>query len=482
MIQGTGSNVGKSLLVAGLCRALANRGLPVRPFKPQNMSNNAAVAAGGEIGRAQALQAQACRVPATTDMNPVLIKPEAEQGARLVVRGRAAGRITPGEFRHLRARLLPEVLASFRRLAGEGIVIVEGAGSPAEINLRAGDLANMGFAAAADLPVLLVGDIDRGGVIAQLVGTRAVLSAADAGRIRGFVVNRFRGDPALFVPGYREIERRTGWPGLGVLPWLAEAGRLPAEDALDLPGRMAAGGEAPAGGRLHIAVPAFSRIANFDDFDPLRLEPGLRLTLVPAGSALPGDADLVLLPGTKSTLAELAWFRRQGWDIDLAAHVRRGGRVMGLCGGYQMLGTLLCDPDGVDGPPGEAAGLGLLAVTTVMRADKRLARVTATHVASGETVAGYEIHSGDSSGPDCCRPVFRIGDRAEGAGSADGRITGSYLHGCFRSDRFRRAWLAELGGRAGEVAFDAAVEDALERVAAAVERHLDVDAVLRLAG
>ena len=473
MIQGTGSNVGKSLVVAGLCRAIANRGLQVVPFKPQNMSNNAAVVDGGEIGRAQALQALACRQRATVDMNPILLKPEADRGSRVVVRGRARGRIEAGEFRSLRERYLPTVCESFARLACTGLVVVEGAGSPAEINLRSGDIANMGFAEAVGVPVILVGDIDRGGVIAQLAGCSAILPQADKERIRGFVVNKFRGEPALFKDGYREIEHRTGWVGLGVLPWLEVAGRLPAEDALDLRG----GGS----GSLHIAVPALSRIANFDDLDPLRLEPDVRLTIVDAGQPLPANADLVLLPGTKSTLGELSWFRRQGWDIDLAAHVRRGGRVMGICGGYQMLGMRVVDAEGVDGERGEATGLGLLQVETVMEQTKSLNQVEAVHVATGESSSGYEIHSGHTAGPGRARPVFRVGRRGEGASSRDGRICGTYIHGCFASDGFRSAWLRSLGGEPGGLVFGDMAEEALQHLAEAIEAHLNVDAILEIA-
>ncbi len=473
MVQGAGSNVGKSLVVAGLCRALANRGLDVAPFKPQNMSNNAAVAEGGEIGRAQALQAQACRKEPSVHMNPLLLKPEAERGSRVVLQGKAGGRLLASEFRTLRERFLPAILESFGTLAASGFVVVEGAGSPAETNLRAGDIANMGFAEAAGVPVILVGDIDRGGVIAQLVGSAAVLPPEDRNRIRGFLVNKFRGDIELFEDGYREIERRTGWPGLGVLPWLDAAGRLPAEDALDLRGSRGRG--------LHIAVPALSRIANFDDLDPLRLEPGVRLTVVRAGTALPGDADVVLLPGTKSTMGELDWFRRQGWDVDLRAHVRRGGRVFGICGGYQMLGTRVRDPDGLDGEPGEAAGLGYLEVETVMQPAKHVGQVEAVHDATGSEVRGYEIHSGSTEGPDRCRPVFRVRDRPEGARSADGLVSGTYLHGCFSSDGFRSEWIRELGGEPGGISFFASVDDAIEDLAEAVERHLDVDRILRIA-
>ena len=369
MIQGTGSNVGKSLLVAGLCRAASRRGLSVAPFKPQNMSNNAAVTTdGGEIGRAQALQARACGLEPIVDMNPVLLKPETDTGAQVILHGRAVARAEARDYAALRPRLLAGVLESFARLsAAHGLVIVEGAGSPAEVNLRPRDIANMGFARAAGVPVVLAGDIDRGGVIAQIVGTQAVLDPGDAAMIRGFLVNKFRGDLRLFDDGYQMIEQHTGWRGFGVVPWFAGAHRLPAEDAVDL---RASGGQG-----LHVVCLCLSRIANFDDLDPLAAEPGLRLTMLGPGRALPGDAGLVVIPGTKSTLGDLAFLRAQGWDVDLAAHVRRGGHVLGLCGGYQMLGRVIRDPDGCDGLAGEVTGLGLLDVDTVMAPEKRLERI-----------------------------------------------------------------------------------------------------------
>ncbi len=405
MIQGTGSNVGKSMLVAGLCRAVVRRGLSVAPFKPQNMSNNAAVTAdGGEIGRAQALQARACGLEPHTDMNPVLLKPETDRGAQVILHGRAIARAEARDYQGLKPRLLGGVLDSFARLsAAHDLIIVEGAGSPAEVNLRPRDIANMGFARAAGVPVVLAGDIDRGGVIAQIVGTQAVIDADDAAMIRGFLVNKFRGDPRLFDDGYRMIEARTGWRGFGVVPWFADAHRLPAEDAVDL--------RASRGSGLHVVCLTLSRIANFDDLDPLAAEPGVRLTMLVPGQAIPGDADLVILPGTKSTLGDLAFLRAQGWGIDLAAHHRRGGHVLGICGGYQMLGRVIDDPSGADGVAGQVAGLGLLDVTTVMASDKRLTRVTGT--ALGQPVSGYEIHMGRTSGPDCARlcPCPRPGRR-----------------------------------------------------------------------
>jgi adenosylcobyric acid synthase len=475
MIQGTGSNVGKSMLVAGLCRAARNRGLSVAPFKPQNMSNNAAVTAdGGEIGRAQALQALACRTAPVTDMNPVLLKPETETGAQVIVQGRRLTTTRAADYQALKSRLMAPVLESFGRLrATHDLVVVEGAGSPAEVNLRVRDIANMGFARAAGVPVILAGCIDRGGVIAQLVGTQAVLDPADAAMVAGFIVNKFRGDPRLFDDGYRFVAERTGWRGFGVLPWFADAWRLPAEDAMDLSsGREGAG--------LHIVCLAFSRIANFDDLDPLVQEPGVRLTLLGPGRAIPGDADLVILPGTKSTRGDLAFLRAQGWDIDLAAHLRRGGQVLGICGGYQMLGRSVADPDGIEGPAGTDPGLGFLDIDTVMTADKRLTTVRATHTATGLPFDGYEIHIGRSDGPDRARPFAILDGAPEGAVSEDGRVAGSYLHGMFRDDAFRAAWLAGFGATS-QGSYGAGVEATLDALAAHVEAHLDVDGLLAVA-
>lgn len=476
MIQGTGSDVGKSVLVAGLCRALANRGLRVRPFKPQNMSNNAAVTAdGGEIGRAQATQAMAARVAPSVDMNPVLLKPQGDRTSQLVVRGQVRGILAAARWREGREGLLDEVLASYGRLAADSdIVMVEGAGSPAEINLRGGDIANMGFARAAGVPVLLVGDIDRGGVIASLVGTRAVIDPADAAMIHGFLVNKFRGDPALFADGYRAIAERTGWRGYGVVPWLAEAHRLPSEDAVVLqrPGPM-------AGERVVIACPITRHIANFDDLDPLRLEPGVELVMVPPGRPIPRDAALIVLPGSKATIADLVFLREQGWDIDIRAHHRAGRPVLGLCGGYQMLGRSVADPLGLEGPPGTASGLGLLAVDTVLGGDKRLAQVTGT--ALGAAFTGYEIHLGRTEGPDGARPLTQMADgRAEGAVSADGLVSGSYVHGLFGLAAQRAAWLARLGVSAQGPDHRAAIDAALDAIAATLERHVDLDALVAL--
>jgi adenosylcobyric acid synthase len=482
MFQGTGSDVGKSTVVAGLCRAARRRGLRVRPFKPQNMSNNAAVTAdGGEIGRAQALQARAAGVAPSVHMNPVLLKPDSDTGCQVVLRGRVHGRLGAGAYMDARASLLPAVLDSFAALrSGCDLVVVEGAGSPAEINLRHNDIANMGFAAVAGVPVVLVGDIDRGGVIASLVGTRALLAPEDGALVAGFVVNKFRGDPRLFDAGLAAIVERTGWRSFGVLPHVPACARLPSEDAVVLE-RGAA--RRPKARAVRVAVPMLARIANFDDLDPLAAEPDVEVVMVPPGAPLPGDADLVVLPGSKATLADLAFARRQGWDVDLAAHVRRGGAVLGLCGGYQMLGVRVRDPDGVEGPPGEAAGLGLLEVETALARDKVVRQASGVHVASGAPVAGYEIHAGGTTGAACDRPFLRLdGGRPDGAVSASRRVAGTYVHGLFSSDAFRRAFLAELGAAADpRLAFEAHVEAALDELADALEAHLDVDGLLAVA-
>ena len=476
MIQGTGSNVGKSMLVAGLCRAVRRRGLSVAPFKPQNMSNNAAVAQEGrEIGRAQALQARACGLAPHTDMNPVLLKPETDTGAQVIVQGKRLTSTRARDYARLKPQLMDAVLESFTRLkAAHDLVIVEGAGSPAEINLRQDDIANMGFAEAADVPVVLCGDIERGGVIAQIVGTQAVLSEADRARISGFVINKFRGDPSLFDDGYAMIEAQTGWRGYGVVPWFPDAWHLPAEDALDFVVPARAEG-------FHIVCLRLSRIANFDDLDPLMQEPGCRVTMLGPGEVIPADADLVILPGSKSTCGDLDFLRAQGWDVDLLAHHRRGGRVLGICGGYQMLGHCVDDPEGIEGPPRRTPGLGLLNVTTVMGGDKHLTRIEAVHAATRQTVSGYEIHIGQTDGPDRSRPFAYVDGRPEGAVSVDGRVAGSYLHGLFSEDRFRRAWLSGLGVAASGLSYDASVEATLDALADHLEAHLDVNGLLKLA-
>jgi adenosylcobyric acid synthase len=480
MIQGTGSDVGKSLLVAGLARAFTRRGLRVRPFKPQNMSNNAAVTAdGGEIGRAQALQARAARVPLSVHMNPVLLKPQSDVGSQVVVQGKVVGNAKAREYQAMKPRLLGAVLDSFGRLAAEAdLVLVEGAGSASEVNLRAADIANMGFAQAADVPVVLVGDIDRGGVIASLVGTKAVIDPADAAMIAGFIVNRFRGDPALFADGMKQIADRTGWQSLGLVPFFADAHKLPAEDALGLPGRSGDGGG--DGGAVKIAVLAYPRIANFDDVDPLRQEPGVDVVFVCPGEAIPGDAKLVVLPGSKATIADLAALRDAGWDIDLRAHLRRGGHVLGICGGYQMLGRTVADPDGIEGPPSRVEGLGLLDVETVLGGDKVLVEVTGRTAAEGVPFKGYEMHVGRTTGS--AGPLLAFDSGAtDGAVDAGGRVAGCYIHGLLADDRQRRHWLARLGAASSGLDYEAGIDTTLDKLADHLEQHVDCAKLLELA-
>jgi adenosylcobyric acid synthase len=479
MIQGTGSHVGKSLIVAGLCRVFARRGLAVRPFKPQNMSNNAAVTPeAGEIGRAQALQARACGVAPSVHMNPVLLKPQTEIGAQVIVQGRIFATCAARDYGGLKPDLMPYVLESFERLRRDAdLILAEGAGSPAEVNLRAHDIANMGFAEAVDLPVVLVGDVDRGGVIAALVGTHALLEPAERARLKGYIINKFRGDPALFDEAHPIIAARTGMRGYGVVPWFEDARRLPAEDILGLEDRAA-----PNAAPIRIAVPRLTRLANFDDLDPLPAEPDVQLQIIPRGAPLPGDADLVILPGSKATLADLAELRAQGWDIDLAAHVRRGGAVLGICGGFQMLGRRIADPAGVEGPPAEAEGLGLLEIETVLATDKRLREVSGREIASGEPIHGYEMHVGRTNGRALARPMLDLEGRPDGAVSADRRIMGCYVHGLFSADGFRHAFLARLRERTRSgLAFEQGIEATLDALAEHLEAHVDVEGLLALA-
>jgi len=487
MVQGTGSDVGKSLLVAGLARAFANRGLRVMPFKPQNMSNNAAVTVdGGEIGRAQALQARAARVDALSDMNPVLLKPEGETGAQLVVSGRVRGRVGPQDFRTFKQTLLPEVLAAFERIKQSAdLVLVEGAGSPAEVNLRQGDIANMGFATAANVPVVLTGDVEKGGVIAQVVGTHAVLMPSERQLIKGFIVNKFRGDVHLFADAMVDIEARTGWPGLGVVPWFEGAAKLPKEDSASLGNWLEAGAEHVRGPeRIRIGVLKLPRLSNFDDLDPLMAEDDVQLVLIEPGSAIPGDLDAVVIAGSKSVISDLRALKAQDWDVDIKAHLNRGGLVVGLCGGYQMLGLRICDPDGIEGEASEEMGLGLLDVETVLTDDKMLEHVRGVDMESGAAMQGYEMHLGLTEGPARQCPWFLLSDgREDGVVAEYGRIMGTYIHGAFASDGFRQAFLAKMRqGRSGGAAYDAGVEAALDGLAEHLEKHLDLDALLALAG
>ncbi|MER9295655.1 cobyric acid synthase [Mesorhizobium sp. M0621] len=484
MLQGTGSDVGKTVLVAGLCRAAKKRGLKVRPFKPQNMSNNAAVAdipgdkaGGGEIGRAQWLQAIACGVAPSVHMNPVLLKPQTDVGAQVIVQGKVFGEARAHDYQAMKGRLMDAVLDSWGKV-GEGadLVIVEGAGSPAEINLRSRDIANMGFATRADVPVVLVGDIDRGGVIASVAGTHLILPEEDRRMIVGYLINKFRGDVSLFDDGIRSIEKFTGWRCFGVVPWLKAAARLPSEDSVVL--ERLASGEARA---LKVAVPMLGRIANFDDLDPLKAEPQVEVVFVPPGRPLPADAGLVVIPGSKSTIGDLLKFRENGWDRDLLAHAKRGGHVVGICGGFQMLGRIVRDPDGIEGSVTEAEGLGLLDVETVMEPEKTVRNVSARSVLFDLPLEGYEIHLGRTTGPDTLRPSAVINGIDDGAVSADGKVIGTYMHGLFGADDFRGKFLESLGIKGGGIDYRAEVERALDEVAAELETHLDCDAIFALA-
>ncbi len=491
MFQGTGSDVGKTVLVAGLCRAARNRGLKVAPFKPQNMSNNAAVAeipaidggGEGEIGRAQYLQALACGIKPNVHMNPVLLKPQSETGSQIIVHGKVWGHAKGRDYQKFKPKLLDAVMHSFEYMdAKADLVLVEGAGSPAEINLRAGDIANMGFATKAGVPVVLVGDIDRGGVIASLVGTKAILPDGDCAMIAGFLINKFRGELSLFDDGLKAIEQLTGWRSFGVVPWLDEVGKLPAEDSVAL-GRLIQiqAGNNDVAKKIRIAVPVLDHIANFDDFDPLMVEAGVEVIMVKAGEKLPDDAALIILPGSKSTIADLVAFRENGWHKDLANHISKGGKVIGICGGYQMLGSVVRDPQGIEGNVCEVEGLGHLNVETELAPQKTVQNSSGTYLAENIAVQGYEIHLGETRGPDCQKPMLKINGRFDGAVSQNGQIMGCYLHGLFSSDEFRRDLLNSINADTSELAHSAIIDKALDNLADALEHHLDVDGLFKVA-
>ncbi len=478
MVQGTTSDAGKSTLVTALCRWLARQGVAVVPFKPQNMALNSAVTAdGGEIGRAQAVQAQAANLTPHTDMNPVLLKPNSDIGAQVIIHGRAVTSMDAVAYHDYKRVAMQAVLDSHRRLsAAYRVVMVEGAGSPAEINLRAGDIANMGFAEAVDCPVILIADIDKGGVFAHLVGTLALLSASEQARVQGFVINRFRGDIALLQPGLDWLEQRTGKPVLGVLPYLMDF-HLEAEDAIDV--RQSG----KADDALKVVVPVLPRISNHTDFDPLRLHPQVDLQFVGPGQPVP-PADLIILPGSKSVRADLAWLRANGWEAAIRKHLRYGGKLLGICGGLQMLGTCIADPLGLEGPAGESAGLGLLDFATVLEADKQLRNVQGRLLPEGVPVRGYEIHAGVSSGPALEQPAVRLDDgRCDGAVSIDGQILGTYLHGLFEGPEACAALLRWAGLEVVQtVDYHGLRERDIERLADLVEMHLDTAHLRRLCG
>ena len=469
MVQGTTSDAGKSTLVTALCRWLTRQGVAVVPFKPQNMALNSAVTAdGGEIGRAQAVQAQAAYLEPHTDMNPVLLKPNSDTGAQVIIHGRAVTTMNAVAYHDYKAIAMQAVLASHQRLNDTyDVVMVEGAGSPAEINLRAGDIANMGFAEAVDCPVLLIADINRGGVFAHLVGTLELLSPSEQARVQGFIINRFRGDIALLQPGLDWLEARTGKPVIGVLPYVMDL-HLEAEDGLD---RRQSGKTDTV---LKVIVPVLPRISNHTDFDPLRLHPQVDLQFIGAGDDIP-PADLIILPGSKSVRADLAHLRAQGWEEAITRHLRYGGKVLGICGGLQMLGTRIDDPLGLEGAAGSSAGLGLLEFTTQLHADKQLRNVTGRLSLEQAAVSGYEIHAGVTVGAALERPAVQLSDgRCDGAISADGQILGTYLHGLFEAPHSSVALLRWAGlADVQSVDYHALREADIERLADLVERHLD---------
>jgi len=478
MVQGTTSDAGKSTLVTALCRWLARQGVAVVPFKPQNMALNSAVTAdGGEIGRAQAVQAQAAGLVPHTDMNPVLLKPNSDIGAQVIIHGRAVNQMDAAAYHDYKRVAMRAVLESHRRLsAAYSVVMVEGAGSPAEINLRANDIANMGFAEAVDCPVILIADIDKGGVFAHLVGTLALLSESEQARVRGFVINRFRGDIALLQPGLDWLEQRTGKPFLGVLPYLMDF-HLEAEDAIDI--RQSAKGERT----LKVVVPVLPRISNHTDFDPLRLHPQVDLRFVGPGQAIPA-ADLIILPGSKSVRADLAWLREQGWETAIQRHLRYGGKVLGICGGLQMLGEGIDDPHGLEGAAGHSDGLGLLALSTQLEREKQLRNVRGRLAMDDAQVSGYEIHAGISHGQALERAAVWLDDgRCDGAISEDNQVLGTYLHGLFESPVACEALLCWAGLDDVEtVDYHALRERDIERLADLVEAHLDTAQLRELCG
>lgn len=478
MVQGTTSDAGKSTLVTALCRWLLRRGVSVVPFKPQNMALNSAVTAdGGEIGRAQAVQAQAANLAPHTDMNPVLLKPNSDTGSQVIIHGRAVTTMNAVAYHDYKAIAMQAVLASHERLRGAyDVVMVEGAGSPAEINLRAGDIANMGFAEAVDCPVLLIADINRGGVFAHLVGTLELLSPSEQARVKGFIINRFRGDLALLQPGLDWLEARTGKPVIGVLPYVMDL-HLEAEDGIDQ--RQAGKVEQV----LKVVVPVLPRISNHTDFDPLRLHPQVDLQFIGPGQAIPA-ADLIILPGSKSVRGDLAYLRANGWDRAIARHLRYGGKLLGICGGLQMLGKQLHDPLGLEGAAGSSPGLGLLDFETVLEAEKQLRNVNGCLTLENAPVSGYEIHAGVTRGPALEQPAVQLeGGRSDGACSVDGQILGTYLHGLFETPAACGALLRWAGLQdVQEVDYHALRERDIERLADLVERHLDNAALLKLCG
>ena len=483
MIQGATSSAGKSIVVAGLCRLFSNMGLQVAPFKPQNMALNSAVTIdGGEIGRSQAVQAQACRIQPHSDMNPILLKPNSDEGAQVIVQGRAVGNMTARRFHHYKKEAMAPVVESFQRLASRhDLIIIEGAGSPAEINLRENDIANMGFATAVRCPVFIVADIERGGLFAHLLGTVECLDLHERRLVEGYIINRFRGDPSLLDSGIRWLNEKTGISTLGVLPWL-EGLHIEAEDSVGLGGNGKSSGKIGSE-RFRIVVPRIPRISNHTDFDPLKLQPDVELVFVDDNSSIP-PADLVILPGSKSSISDLDWLKRNGWSDYLHRHLRYGGKLIGICGGYQMIGKVIHDPDGIEGPPGSREGLALMDFETILEPIKQLSNVTGKLNTSDSIVTGYEIHMGRTSGPDVCHPAVTLDDgRVDGAESRDGLVLCTYLHGVF--DHFEaRQSLLQWAGMVSAQPYDYLThrDREINRVADTLDQHLDIERILVAAG
>ena len=495
MFMGTGSDVGKSVIVAGLCRVFTRHGLNVRPFKPQNMSNNAAVTVeGGEIGRAQALQALACKVEPSNHMNPILLKPQGKTRAQIIVQGHASGTVSGSDYQKNKGAYLSPALDSLQHLGRQAdLLVFEGAGSASEVNLRKGGIANWGVACATQTPVILIGDIDRGGIIASLVGTKQLISQAEDALVRGFVINKFRGDMRLFDSGLRIIKQHTHWQNWGILPYWSQASQLPPEDSVALE-KLPTTKVHSKGNRIKIAILAYPHISNFDDFDPLTLESEVDLQFYRDGEAIKGDTDWIILPGSKATRLDLAFLYSSGWHVDIQAHVRRGGKILGVCGGYQMLGSVVRDPHGVEGDAGASQGLGLLDMDTCMDHQKTLMHVTAQHLPSGEKVRAYRMHMGVSQRFNDLSPLFLLngahdnntGDHhrePEGAISSDGRIMGTYMHGLFANDDFRHHFL-QLSQRESQremLHYHDHVEQTLDALADHIEQHLDCETILNIA-
>lgn len=482
MFQGTGSDVGKTVLVAGLCRAAKHRGIKVAPFKPQNMSNNAAVAKAdqgeGEIGRGQWLQALASGMEPSVHMNPVLLKPQSQIGSQVVVQGKVQGNVKAREYLAMKPQLLASVMDSFERISSNAdLVLVEGAGSPAEINLREGDIANMGFASEAKVPVVMIGDIDRGGVIASIVGTHTILPAEDREMIVGYLINKFRGDISLFDDGLKSITQFTNWQSFGVLPWINAIKRLPAEDSVALDKLIS-----PDSADFKIVVPAMGKIANFDDLDPLKTEDGVSIQFIRKGDSFPIDADMIVLPGSKSTIADMQELRMNGWETPIKDFAAKGVTVIGICGGYQILGKSISDPNGLEGDIPQIYGLGLLEISTELRPEKTVKNSKPQSVEHNITLDGYEIHMGHTSGEDCNRPMIDFGTHKDGAISKQGNVKGCYLHGLFGSDEYRSVILKAAGYKgSANLSYRQSVEDALDELAKEMESWLDVDGLLEKA-